>query len=168
MHAARSPRFYSLRPESFLNLSSNPGAIHCWNNERLALASGPDPSLPHFRLFCYRLLPILFGATEESATVAVDDLFPDSLPSLPNEPDLPGYQSLGYDIVESHPLKLSILGFCCSPLSCNGMAENICRQSVLSLDDLDNAFAVAKRFGAKQAEPGPYVVIEVLNHPAAH
>lgn len=134
----------------------------CWDNEGLAWASGPDPSLPHSRLFCYRLLPILFGATGEPATVSVDDLFPVSLPDLPDEPDLAAYQSIGYDVVQSHPPKLAILGFGCSPLSCNGMAENIAVNRYCLLDELDNALAIAKSFGAEQPEPGPYVVIEVL------
>ena len=125
--------------------------------------SVPDPNLSKFCLFCYRLLPIRFGVTGQPTTVTVDDLFPGSLPELPEEPDLSSYQCLGYDIVESHPLKTTILGFGCSPLSCNGMAEEIAVNRYCLLDDLDNACAVATRFGVEQPEPGPYVVIEVLS-----
>lgn len=139
----------------------------CWNDERSALASVPEASLPHFRLFCYRLLPVLFGVSGEPESVSIDDLFPDGLADLPSEPDLSNYQSLGYDIVEAHPLASSILGFGCSPLSCNGMAEEITVNRYCLLDDLDNAFTIAKRFGAEQPEPGPYVVMEVLNRSVA-
>ena len=125
--------------------------------------SGPDPNLHQVHLFCYRLLPILFGATGQPANVSVDDLFPDSLPDLPDEPDLASYHRLGNDIVESHPLKTGNLGFGCSPLSCNGMAKEIAVNQYCLLDDLDNACAVAKRFGVERPESGPCVVIQVLS-----
>src|ERR1700691_4686454 len=35
----------------------------CWNDESSALARVPAASLPHFRLYCYRLIPVLFGAS---------------------------------------------------------------------------------------------------------
>jgi hypothetical protein len=134
----------------------------CWNDESSALAAVPAASLPHFRLLCYRLLPVLFGASGGPTNVSIDDLFTDGLPSLPKEPGLSNYQSLGYDIVEAQRT-LGVLGFGCSPLSCNGMAEKISVNRNCLLDDLDNAFAVAKRFGVEGPEPGPYVVIEVLS-----
>jgi hypothetical protein len=137
----------------------------CWNDEDSALASVPAANLPRFRLFCYRLLPVLFGVSGDPVAVSIDDLFPDGLADLPSEPDLSKYRSLGYDIVEASPPKSSILGFGCSPLSCNGMAEEIAVNRYCLLDDLDNAFAIAKRFGAEQPEPGPYVIIEVLSRP---
>jgi hypothetical protein len=132
-----------------------------WNDENLALAAVPAEGLPHFRLFCYRLLPTLFGASGEPKSVSIDDLFTEGLPGLPNEPDLSEYRTLGYDIVEA-PLTLSVLGFGCSPLSCNGMAGEIAVNQYCLVEDLDNAFAIAKRFGARGVEPGPYAIIEVL------
>lgn len=133
----------------------------CWNDEASALAAVPPASLADFRLFCYRLIPILFGASGDAATVSLDDLFPAGLPDLPSEPALPSYRSVGYDIVEA-PLTLSVLGFGCSPLSCNGMAQEIPVNRFCLLDNLDTALAIAKRFGAEQPEPGPYLIIEVL------
>jgi hypothetical protein len=127
----------------------------------LALTAVPDERLPDFRLFCYRLIPILFDASREPKSVSIDDVFTDGLPGLPDEPDLSNYRSLGYDIVEA-PGTPSVLGFGCSPLSCNGMAEEIAVNRYCLLDDLDNAFAIAKRFGAERPEPGPYVIVEVL------
>jgi len=138
----------------------------CWNDEASALAAVPAAGLPHFRVFCCRLVPILSGTSGDPAGVSIDDLFADSLPSLPNEPDLSNYRSLGYDIVES-PQTPSILAFGCSPLSCNGMAEEIAVNRYCLLDDLDTAFAIAKRFGVEEPEPGPYVIIEVLSRSEA-
>jgi hypothetical protein len=132
-----------------------------WNDEISALAAVPVERLAHFRLFCYRLLPILFGASGEPKSVSIDDLFTDGLPGPPNEPDLSKYRALGYDIVEA-PLTLSVLGFGCSPLSCNEVAEEIPVNQYCLVEDLDIAFSIAKRFGAGGVEPGPYVIIEVL------
>jgi len=134
----------------------------CWNDEASALAAVPAASLPQFRVFCYRLVPILFATSGDPRSVSIDELFPDSLPGLPNEPDLSSHQRFGYDIVQS-PGKLSILGFGCSPLSCNGMADEIAVNRYCPLDELDNAFPVARRFGVERPEPGLYVIIEVLS-----
>jgi len=133
----------------------------CWNDERSALAKVPAESLPHFQLFSYRLLPILFDKSGDPTAVSIDHVFPDTLPALPVEPDLSQHLRLGYDIVERP--SLSILGFGCSPLSCNGMAAEIAVNQYCLLDDIDDAIAVAKRFGTEQPEPGPYIIIEVLS-----
>jgi hypothetical protein len=77
-----------------------------------------------------------------------------SLTSLSIEPSV--------TILSKQPMTLSVLGFGCSPLSCNGMAEKIAVNRYCLLDDLDNAFVIAKRFAAGGVEPGPYVIIEVL------
>jgi len=37
----------------------------CWSDESSALAAVPAASLPRFRLYCYRLFPVLFGASGE-------------------------------------------------------------------------------------------------------
>lgn len=91
----------------------------------------------------------------------LDDLFPKDLPALPQEPDLLPYDRIGYDVVERN-VAMGILGFGCSPLSCNGMAESIPVNEFCLLDDLESALATARRFDTEQPEPGPYVVIEVL------
>lgn len=57
---------------------------------------------------------------------------------------------------------MGILGFGCSPLSCNGMAEEISVNEFCLIDDLETALAAARRFGVEQPEPGPYVIVEVL------
>ena len=87
--------------------------------------------------------------------------FPRDLPALPQEPELLPYHRIGYDIVERNAA-MGILGFGCSPLSCNSMAESIPVNEFCLLDDLELALAAARRFGTEKPEPGPYVIIEVL------
>ena len=123
----------------------------CWNTEAAAWACVPDDAKPDFNLFAYRIVPSL----------TLDDLFPKDLPALPQEPDLLPYDRIGYDIVERNAA-MDILGFDCSPLSCNGMAASIPVNEFCLLDDLESALSTALRFGMERLEPGPYVVIEVL------
>jgi len=121
----------------------------CWNTEAAAWACVPDDARPDFNLFAYRMVPLLM----------LDDLFPKDLPTLPQKPELLAYDQLGYDVAERNP---AILGFGCSPLSCNGMAENIPVNEFCLIGDLESALATARRFDTEHPEPGPYVVIEVL------
>jgi len=123
----------------------------CWNTETAAWACVPDDSKSHFRLFAYRIVPLR----------ALDDLFPKDLPALPQEPVFLPYDRIGYDVVERNAA-MGILGFGCSPLSCNSMAEIIPVNEFCLLDDLESALSAAHRFDAEKPQPGPYVVIEVL------
>lgn len=130
-----------------------------WNTESDAWACVPDESKSQFKLFAYRILPLLFDTTGIQKPVTMDQLFPAALPDLPSAQ--PRYQPIGYDVVE-RDAATGILGFGCSPLSCNGMAESIPVNEFCLIDDLDAALAAACRFGAEQPEPGPYVIVEVL------
>ena len=123
----------------------------CWNTETAAWACVPAQSKPDFRLFAYRVV----------TSRPLDDLFPTDLPALPQEPELLPYDRIGYDIVERNSA-MGMLGFGCSPLSCNGMAEDIPVNEFCLLDNLESALAAAQRFDIEQPEPGPYLVIEVL------
>jgi len=127
-----------------------------WNDEASALALIPAESAPNFRLYCYRVVPILFSGGPPKVVLA-SDLFTNTLPDLPASQDDSLYQSLGFDVVESSPI-----GFGCSPLSCNEMAKEIPVNRYCLIDDMETALATGKRFGVEQPEPGPYVVIEVL------
>ena len=69
--------------------------------------------------------------------------------------------------MESYPRTLRNLGFGCSPLSCNGMAERVPVNSYCLVDGVNDAVAGAKQFAREQPEPGPYVVIEVLHRATA-
>jgi hypothetical protein len=139
----------------------------CWNNEAQAWSLVPDESKDAFRVFAYRALPLLFGKTGIATPISLDELFPKEQPDLPPEPALFRYSRIGYDIVERNPA-MGSLGFGCSPLSCNGMAENLPVNDFCLLDDLETAMAAARRFGIEQPEPGPYLVIEVLAQRASH
>ncbi len=133
----------------------------CWNTEAEAWACVPEESKAEFAIFAYRLLPMLFDSSGEGRAVALDQLLPAELPSLPGEPAPAQHASIGYDVVERN-IVLGTLGFGCSPLSCNGLAKEIPVNQFCLLDNLESALAIARRFGVEQPEPGPYVIIEVL------
>jgi hypothetical protein len=105
-----------------------------------------------FSLFAYRLLPDKF-TTDGRVPVAIPE-------NVCPEPIDDAFQSLGYDSVNKS--MDSVLGFECSPLSCNLMAAEIPANEFCLFPDLKVAIAGAKRFAAEQPEPGDYFVIEVL------
>lgn len=130
-----------------------------WNTESEAWACVPDKSKAEFRIFACGILPLLFDTSGIEKQVTIDQLFPADMPELPSA--LPPYRRLGYDVVE-RDVATGMLGFGCSPLSCNGMAESIRVNESCLIDDVETALAAARRFGIEQPEPGPYVIVEVL------
>ncbi len=130
-----------------------------WNTEVDAWACVPDESKPEYKVFAYRILPLLFDTSGIVKAVTIDKLFPADMSELPSA--TPPYQRLGYDVVE-RDAATGMLGFGCSPLSCNGMAESIPVNEFCLIDDMETALAAARRFGVEQPEPGPYVIVEVL------
>ena len=56
-----------------------------------------------FRLFGYRLLPIIFDESGTPRNVAIDHLSDFNLSEVLVAPDLSGYVSLGYDVVGLPP-----------------------------------------------------------------
>jgi len=131
----------------------------CWNTEAEAWACVPDESKSAFRIFAYRILPLLFDASGIERPVTIGQLFPADMAELPSA--RPPYQRLGYDVVE-RDVATGMLGFGCSPLSCNGMAESVPVNEFCLIGDMEIALAAARRFGIEQPEPGPYVIVEVL------
>ena len=102
-----------------------------------------------FRLFAYRLLPVRY--VQEKAE-------PFEL-ALGNVAALtPEFTSLGFDVVN----KTYSAFFECSPLSCNGMANEVAVNQFCLLATLDEAIAFAERCAREEPEPGPFYVIEVL------
>jgi hypothetical protein len=80
------------------------------------------------------------------------DAHPDPIPA--------SFKSLGFDSVnKSMP---SVLGFECSPLSCNSMAGEMGANEYCLFDSMEAAIAGATRFSIEQPEPGDYYVVEVL------
>jgi hypothetical protein len=52
----------------------------------------------------------------------------------------------------------------CSPLFCNGLAEQFPANEWCLVDDLERAILLARRLAADEfaVEPGPYLIVEVL------
>ncbi len=123
-----------------------------FNRASDALAVGPPTQRADFRLFAYRIHPHIFraGARHELAVPA--DVHPDPIPGT--------FTSLGFDSVNKS--MESVLGFECSPLSCNAMATEMATNEYCLFDSLEAAVAGATRFSIEQPEPGDYYVIEVL------
>ena len=94
----------------------------CWNTEAEAWACVPGESKSESNLFAYRILLLLFDTFGIEKPVTIEQLFPADMPELPSA--TPPYQRLGCDVVE-RDAATGMLGFGCSPLSCNGMAEEI-------------------------------------------
>jgi hypothetical protein len=130
-----------------------------WNTEVEAWACVPEESKPEFKVFGYRILPLLFDTSGIEKQITIDKLFPRDVLELPSA--APPRRRLGYDVVE-RDVSMGMLGFGCSPLSCNGMAKEIPVNDFCLIDDLETAMAAARRFGIEQPEPGPFVIVEVL------
>jgi hypothetical protein len=80
------------------------------------------------------------------------DVHPDAIPET--------FTPHGFDSVSlSFP---SVLGFECSPFSCNFMAPKMGANECCLFDSLDAAIAGASRFSIEQPEPGDYYVVEVI------
>ncbi|MEZ5292821.1 MAG: hypothetical protein R2745_17195 [Vicinamibacterales bacterium] len=108
----------------------------------------------HFDVFAYRLVPLLFrdGRIEPYALPAV-------APSATSE----AFESLGFDAVS----RSTGTSFECSPLSCCNLAGERGANQWCLFDTLDQAAAAAADWSRGGAEPGPYVVVEVLRQRAA-
>ncbi len=102
-----------------------------------------------FSLFAYRLLPIRY-LKDQAQRFEIMDQDDDPLP--------PSFISLGFDVVN----KTFSAFFECSPLSCNGMANEVAVNRFFLLGTLDEAIAFAERCAREEPEPGPFYVVEVL------
>ncbi len=102
-----------------------------------------------FSLFAYRLLPVRY---------LKDQAQPIEIAAQSAEPLPPSFVSLGFDVVN----KTFSAFFECSPLSCNGMADEMGVNRFCLLETLDEAIAFAERCAREEPEPGPFYVVEVL------
>ena len=94
-----------------------------------------------FRLFAYRIYPQLFRSGQRHGMLIPPDAHPDPIPA--------SFKSLGFDSVnKSMP---SVLGFECSPLSCNSMAGEMRANEYCLFDSLEAAIAGATRFSNRAA-----------------
>jgi hypothetical protein len=115
-----------------------------------AWAVVPAEERDEYEMQAYRMLPVKWN---EGKRVEVE------LPELCVEPLPEDFENVGFDAVS---LEEGFAGFGHSPLSCNGMAEEIATNEHCLLDDVEMAARVAGRFSRGNAEPGPYYVVEVL------
>jgi hypothetical protein len=117
-----------------------------------AFAVVPPEQGRDFRLFAYRIYPHLFRTGARLELRVPSDVHPDPIPAT--------FESLGFDSVNKS--MATVLGFECSPLSCNSMATEMSTNEHCLFESLDAAVAGAIRFSIEQPEPGDYYVIEVL------
>jgi hypothetical protein len=129
----------------------------CYGSEATALATVQEED--GFQLLAYALVEQKLDEAGNPVPVVPESIFVDGLPDLPTGPVPDGLVALGYDAVCSEP---RFMDFCCSPLSCNGLAGEIGVNRYCLIDDLDEALRVAQRFDREQPEPGPYYVVQVF------
>ena len=128
-----------------------------FNRASDALRVVPADLRAAYRVFAYRIHPALFRDGTCRDFVLPPDVCPDAIP--------PTFRSIGFDTV-SKSMQPS-LGFDCSPLSCNLMANEFSANNFCLFDSLEAAIAGATRFSIEHPEPGDYFVIEVLERDRA-
>jgi hypothetical protein len=112
----------------------------------------PDGDRPRYRLFAYRIAPTLYRKGDPVELSIATGVKPTPISS--------NFTSLGYDAISKS--MESVLGFECSPLSCNLMANEMPVNAYCLFRTEDEATAGAKRFSIDQPEPGDYYVVEIL------
>jgi hypothetical protein len=119
-----------------------------------------------YSMFALELYPLLFDGDRAIETPVVELLNSRSgvLPAGPRE----GFVWIGYDVVGIRTAQAAaadqaaqLVGFDCSPLSCNSGATEIPVNRYCLLDTWDAAVAVAVRCARGEFEPGPYVIMGV-------
>jgi hypothetical protein len=119
------------------------------------------PDRAAYDLYAYFMLPVAFEDDGEMRDLnhAERDVLAEAENGVGPMP--PGYVCLGWDFAtnslgwETWPL------FGCSPLTCNGLAQNIATNRFGLIDDIDRAFAVAGEIVSTPCEPGPYYLVQV-------
>jgi hypothetical protein len=112
----------------------------------------PAPDVARYRLFAYRLAPMFYRQGRPEPVDVPVDVHPEPIPAA--------FRSLGFDAFSKS--SLGILGFECSPLSCNSMASEFVVNQYCLLPTAEEAHSAAKRFSVEQPEPGDYYLAEVL------
>jgi hypothetical protein len=130
--------------------------LHNWlgwfNTVSDAWSVVPAEHASQYRMFAYRLAPVFYHRGRAEAIKIPDDVHPEPLPGE--------FVSLGYDAFSKS--SDGILGFECSPLSCNSMAPEFIVNRYCLFVTVDAAQAAAQRFSVEQPEPGDYYIAEVL------
>jgi len=105
-----------------------------------------------YRLFAYRIHPEIFREGGRLPLLIPPDVVPEPIPH--------SFRRLGFDSVQRSIY--GVLGFECSPLSCNAMADEIPTNEFCLFDSFEAGLSGADRFSREQPEPGNYYLIEVL------
>jgi hypothetical protein len=121
-----------------------------------AWAVTPEPERSRYRLFAYRIAETRFRNGAALTLTVPADVHPVPIPDT--------FTSLGYDAVSKS--MESVLGFECSPLSCNSMAAEMPTNEHCLFDTEAAATAAAMAFSVDEPEPGDYYVVEVLEQKA--
>jgi hypothetical protein len=117
-----------------------------------ALSVVPEAERPLYRLFAYRLEPFFFRQGQRVELAVLAHVHPD--------PIGPAFIERGFDAT-SKSIE-GVLGFECSPLSCNDLAAEMAANAFCLFPTHDAALAGARRFSLEQPEPGDYYVVQVL------
>ncbi len=138
----------SAGPDDWFSLWQHNGMCLFDDAATIAAIAAQQNPVQEFDLFAYGLIPIRFAAEGETVITAAD------LPSLAGTPPavLPcsaDFELLGYDCVQTEWHR-TVVGFGCSPLSCNGLAQEIAVNRHCLIDGLDDALAAARRFAREQ------------------
>jgi len=141
------------------------GWIETWRHNELgffnrladARAIVPPGDAGRYRLFAYRILPQVFVKGEVGSWERPADVRPEPVPA--------DFAVLGFDAVSR--FAPDVLGFECSPLSCNGLASETTTTDGCLYPTLEAAIAGARQFAREQPEPGDYYVVQVLGAPPA-
>jgi hypothetical protein len=117
-----------------------------------AWAVVPTEQVAEYRLFAYRLGPVSYHRGEPRPIESPTDVHPEPLPDA--------FVSRGFDTFNKS--SVGVLGFECSPLSCNSLAPEFVVNRHCLVATADEGHTVAKRCSIEQPEPGDYYVAEVL------
>ncbi|MEK7399526.1 MAG: hypothetical protein AAB116_21500 [Candidatus Poribacteria bacterium] len=112
-----------------------------------------------YQIFAYKAYSI---ELDKNGIHEIDILrkIPGDLHAINPNPDLIGFYMIGHDIIQG----INYLSFGCSPLSCNGLANEFEVNEFCLIDDLKYAIMAGMRFEEVGAEPSPYYIFEVYKY----
>jgi hypothetical protein len=130
-------------------------------SESLALSDAEQAGHRSADLYAYRLLPAAFG--EDGEMLDLDEEERDALAAAEEnvEPIPPDYVFLGWDITTNSLGWKDWPRFECSPLTCNGLANEVMTNRYGLIHELDRALALVPRIIEGPSEPGTYYLVQV-------
>lgn len=140
----------------------------CYNSEREALSTlRPDDDPTLYDLFAYWQFPLEFLRDDKVRQIDLLAELDAGVHPIAPDLDLNLYESIGYDVAGGYRMYIDqtltrMLGFSCSPLSCNGLAAEFRVNRLCLLPDLHEAVEFARHCARTEPEPGPFYLYEVL------